>query len=115
LLAQLKTYMKELRRIAPPKGTGIANVDSGALYGARLMGPALFGPFDSVRFFHKYLQGGLEAHPDHTPEIAELIARQDETQDAHTIPVFSYGDQSSFNVLASGDNIVGIIDWETAG
>jgi aminoglycoside phosphotransferase len=30
-------------------------------------------------------------------------------------PVFTHGDMSSLNVLVDGDNIVGIIDWETAG
>jgi thiamine kinase-like enzyme len=29
--------------------------------------------------------------------------------------VFTHGDLSSLNVLASGDKITGIVDWETAG
>jgi len=29
--------------------------------------------------------------------------------------VFTHGDLSSLNVLVRGDQIVGIIDWETAG
>jgi thiamine kinase-like enzyme len=48
----------------------------------------------------------------HEPEISELISQQDKLQSA---PVFTHGDLSSLNVLASGDEIVGIIDWETAG
>lgn len=114
LLAQLKDYIEELRRVVPPQGTVIANVDGGMLYDPRLMGPSQFGPFDSIQSFHKYLRGGLEAHPDHTPEIAELIARQNEAQNTHTSHALTHGDLSSFNVLAAGDNIAGIIGWETA-
>ena len=29
--------------------------------------------------------------------------------------MFTHGDLSSLNVLARGDEVVGIVDWETAG
>jgi hypothetical protein len=41
-----------------------------------------------------------------------MIALQDGRQWALK---FTHGDLSSLNILARGDNIVGIIDWETAG
>lgn len=31
------------------------------------------------------------------------------------LPVFTHGDRSSLNVLVSGETIVGIVGWETAG
>ncbi len=112
LLNQLKSLVDELRRVTPPPGIGVANINGGPLYDIRLMGPSRFGPFPSIKDFHKHVRGGLEAHPDHTPEIAQLIAWH---ENANPVPVLTHGDLSSFNVLASGDRIVGIVDWETAG
>lgn len=65
-----------------------------------------------IHDFHRYLRGGLEANPEHRPEIRELISWQDELWSA---PVLTHGDLSSLNILASGNKVVGIIDWETAG
>ena len=72
-----------------------------------------FGPFRTVQDFHRHLRSGQEAHPEHIPEISELISQQDSLQSNPV--VFTYGDLSSLNVLASGDKIVGIVDWEPAG
>jgi len=55
---------------------------------------------------------GVDAHPNHIAEIGRLIAQHDTLQ---TALVFTHGDLSSLNILASGDDIVGIVDWETAG
>ncbi|KAF2007407.1 kinase-like protein [Amniculicola lignicola CBS 123094] len=113
ILDQLKDMVGELRHITPPTGIGVAQVDGGPLYDPRLPGTSNhFGPFRTIQDFHKHLRGGLEAHPVHEPEISALISQQDKLQSAS---VFTHGDLSSLNVLASGDKIVGIIDWETAG
>jgi aminoglycoside phosphotransferase len=113
VLDYLKKMVEEMRRITPPEEVGVANVDGGPLYDPRLPGSSLyFGPFKTVQDFHRYLRGGQEAHPDHWADISELIARQENTPSEL---VFTHGDLSSFNVLTSGDEIVGIIDWETAG
>lgn len=82
------------------------------LYDGRIHGPMQFGPFPSVHEFHRYLQGGLDANPNNPNDASELIAWQDKYQPT---PVFTHGDLSSLNVLARGDKLVGIIDWETAG
>ncbi|KAF1840069.1 kinase-like protein [Cucurbitaria berberidis CBS 394.84] len=113
LLGQLKQIVDEMRRIPPPEGTGVAHVNGGPLYDPRLPGTSKqFGPFDTIQDFHRHLRGGLEAHSQHKPEISELISLQDEPRSAL---VFTHGDLSSLNTLVSGDEIVGIIDWETAG
>ncbi|EOA88389.1 hypothetical protein ACJQWK_01450 [Exserohilum turcicum] len=113
LLDQLKKMVEEMRRISPPDNIGVANVDSGPLCDPRLPGTSdFFGPFKTVQDFHRHLRGGVEAHPDHQADISELISSQE------SIPsdlVFTHGDLSSLNILASGDEIAGIIDWETAG
>lgn len=113
ILDQLKDMVGEIRRIKPPTGTGVAHVDGGPLFDLRLPGTSNhFGPFETIQDFHRHLRNGLEAHPEHKPEISELISQQDALQ---SDLVFTHGDLSSLNVLASGDKVVGIIDWETAG
>ncbi|KAF4635892.1 hypothetical protein G7Y89_g2199 [Cudoniella acicularis] len=113
LLAQLKGLIEEMRKIQPPEGQGVSNVDGGQLWDCRIPGKTLcHGPFESIDDFHRYLRGGFDAHPDHYPEVSRLIELQDRPWPG---PVFTHGDLSSLNILIRGDEVVGIIDWETAG
>ncbi|KAI8937905.1 hypothetical protein NX059_005589 [Plenodomus lindquistii] len=113
ILGQLKKMIGEMRSITSSEGMGVAHVHGGPLYDPRLPGTSNhFGPFRTIRDFHRHLRGGLEAHPEHKVEISELTSWQDE----YSGPlVFTHGDLSSLNILAVGDEIVGIVDWETAG
>jgi len=113
ILLQLKKMVEEMRSIPPPQGQGVSNVDGGLLWDCRLPGTLLcHEPFTTIYSFYKYLRGGFDAHPDQFPEVNKLIA----LQNRHWLPpVFTHGDLSSLNVLVRGDQIVGIIDWETAG
>ncbi|OBT53992.1 hypothetical protein VE04_05964 [Pseudogymnoascus sp. 24MN13] len=111
ILSQLKEMVADMRKIAPPN-LAVSNVDGGILYDSRIHGPMRFGPFENIRGFHKHLRGGLEAHVDNLGDDSSLIAWQESTFPA---PVFTHGDLSSLNILARGDEVVGIIDWETAG
>jgi thiamine kinase-like enzyme len=113
ILDQLKSMIVQMRSILPPEGTGVAEVDRGPLFDYRLPGTTgHIGPFETVEDFHRYLRGGQEDHPQHLPEVRELISRHAEYQS--TI-AFTHGDLSSLKILVSGDKLVGIIDWETAG
>jgi aminoglycoside phosphotransferase (APT) family kinase protein len=113
ILDQLKSMIVQMRSILPPEGTGVAEVDRGPLFEYRLPGTTgHIGPFETVEDFHRYLRGGQEDHPQHLPEVRELISRHAEYQS--TI-AFTHGDLSSLKILVSGDKLVGIIDWETAG
>jgi len=113
LLHQLGTMVQEMRRIPCPEGTGVARVDGGPVYDPRMPGAVTrVGPFRTIQAFHSYLRRGVDAHPNHIAEIGRLIAQHDTLQ---TALVFTHGDLSSLNILASGDDIVGIVDWETAG
>ncbi|KAK1912775.1 hypothetical protein P3342_004711 [Pyrenophora teres f. teres] len=106
--------IEEMRHITPPDGIGVANVDGGPLYDMKLPGPSgHFGPFKTMYDFHRYLRGDLEAQQNHYPEISELISQQDKY--GSPPPVFTHGDLHSTNIIASGDKVVGIVDWETAG
>ncbi|RMZ67681.1 kinase subdomain-containing [Pyrenophora seminiperda CCB06] len=114
ILSQLKDMVGEIRRIPPPPGTGVAHANGGPLSDPRLpsVNSDYFGPFRTFQDFHKYLRRGMEVPPKDMPEVGEFIAQQDSIQPP---PVFTHGDLSSLNVIASGDKIIGIIDWETAG
>lgn len=115
---QLRRMMDELRSIPHPEHLGIANVTGGPLFDPRLPGHSLnFGPFKSTAGFHLHIREGCnrercEALPsDRRDEICKLI-----DQHEGTWPIcFVHGDLSSLNILARGDEVVGIVDWDTAG
>ncbi|KAL5331421.1 hypothetical protein ACEPPN_000951 [Leptodophora sp. 'Broadleaf-Isolate-01'] len=109
--SQLQGMVAEMRKLTPTTPM-VSNVDGGVLFDGRIHGPMQFGPFESIQKFHYYLRGGVEAHAENPDGVNELIAWQDGPWDA---PVFTHGDLSSLNILARGDKIAGIIDWETAG
>jgi hypothetical protein len=103
----------EMRSIPPPEGIGVAEVDGGPLFDYRLPGTTgHVRPFKTIEDFHRYLRRGQEDHPQHLPEVGGLISRHAEYQSAIA---FTRGDLSSLNILVSGDKVVGIIDWKTAG
>lgn len=62
--------------------------------------------------FHKYFRNDLKPQPGLRADLSELISLQENTPSAL---VFTHGNLSSLNILVSGDEVVGIIDWETAG
>lgn len=112
LLLRLRELVLEMRSIPAPSGE-IAGVDGGQLWDCRLpSGLERFGPFTDNDDFHRFLRKGLdEAPPDH-PDIQEMLQLQKQEWGP---PVFSHGDLSSLNILVHGEDITGIIDWETAG
>lgn len=114
ILAQLKRMTEELRGITPPEGVGVANVNGGPIYDPRLPRKSLWGPFKAVQDFHKELRDGADVDPNRRGlpwDIAALVSFHKQPSPV----VFTHGDLSSLNVLARGDEVVGIIDWETAG
>ncbi len=113
IMDQLKDMIAEMRCISPPQSMGVTSVNGGTLCDCRLPRPAAgsrFGPFEIVSDLHLWLRAGCEIH-DHT-EFRELIAMHE--QGAWPIG-FTHGDLSSLNILARGDDVVGIVNWETAG
>jgi serine/threonine protein kinase len=112
ILSQLRRFIHEMRQIPPP-GPRVANVDGGSLFDPRISVPTWrFGPFTSIQAFHEFLHDGLEPGPKVPSEVQQLI-----TQHAGPwpMPTFTHGDLSSLNILAQGDQITGIVDWETSG
>ncbi|KAM3426680.1 hypothetical protein MY4824_009863 [Beauveria thailandica] len=114
ILEGLRGMIQQLRQIPAPAGCGVSNVDGGAIYDGRLPGNGFWGPFRTIDDFHRELRGGVdepEFEGTAIPELEPLIAFQNQPWPC---PVFTHGDLSSFNVLARGDEVVGIVDWETA-
>jgi hypothetical protein len=112
ILSQVKRMIDEMRRI-PVVHANIANVDGGSLYDGRVAGTSLrFGPFHTAQEFHKHLRRGMEFHHNLHPEIKELIVQHEEP---YLSLNFTHGDLSSLNILARKDEVVAIVDWETAG
>lgn len=115
LFYQLRQMIQELRSIKPPKTIGVANVDGGPICDYRLPSKPFWGPFGSIRDFHKALVNGANVATEYAnmpPNLPELFSFYRTSLD---MPTFTHGDLSKSNVLVNGNQIVGIIDWETAG
>jgi thiamine kinase-like enzyme len=117
ILHQLKGYIQQLRNLIPP-GEGYV----GALSGCKafdLRVPALkegFESFASVAEFHLAIREGIDRVAEGTDERKDDFNRLVFLQNACTnITRFSHGDLSAHNILVNGNDITGIIDWETSG
>lgn len=112
ILAQLKGIVDEMRLILLPGGQGISSLAGGPLFDGRLPGGSFHGPFETTREFHKYLREGYEGGKEDALDANKLV----DFHNQYSRPlVFTHGDLSTMNIMARGDDIVGIIDWETAG
>ncbi|KAH8204687.1 hypothetical protein TruAng_001162 [Truncatella angustata] len=116
ILEQLKSVVTQLRGIEPPQDVGVANVNGGPIYDQRLPKKSKWGPFKTIQDFHKELRNGVETEDLRDPllvaGLSELISFHNKSWPTS---VFTHGDLSSLNVLTRDDDIVGVIDWETAG
>lgn len=115
VLASLRRVIQQLRQIPAPAGCGVSNVDGGQIYDPRLPGEKHWGPFRTVEDFHRKLRADLDEPINQgipLPGFERLTAfHRQSSPDV----VFTHGDLSSLNIMAKGDEVVGIIDWETAG
>ncbi|KAL3422394.1 hypothetical protein PVAG01_06550 [Phlyctema vagabunda] len=112
ILSQLKGIAEEMHDLTPPRGFGVSNIDGGELSDPRIPGPLNFGPYETIPDFHRYLRGGLMSNEENPIAVNELIKWQD---GFWPWPTFTHGDLSSSNILVRGDEIVGIVNWQTAG
>jgi len=113
IIQQLKEMVESMRRIPPPS-EAVSNVDGGRLWDCRLAGKTYdFGPFDNINTFHQHLRGGIDTVSERLPAtVNELIQLHGREWPA---PVLTHGNLSSLNIMAEGDTITSIVDWETAG
>ncbi|KAL1889987.1 hypothetical protein Sste5346_008566 [Sporothrix stenoceras] len=128
ILAQLKPMLAQLRNVprpSPQNGHGlpkvnadvVSGIDGGQFFDGNLPNKRFWGPFNTVKDFHRGLRGNLMVVPDEYTEerytdLRKLIALQEDY--VASPPVLTHGDLSANNILADGDNVTGIVDWETA-
>ncbi|RYC80987.1 hypothetical protein BFJ63_vAg16124 [Fusarium oxysporum f. sp. narcissi] len=115
ILDQLRSMLAELRNLQPENSMEISNVVGGPIYDQRLPTKSIWGPFRTIGEFHRALRNDIKpediAHDGAPPDLRSLISFQDKEWGR---PVFTHGDLSSMNILVRGDDVVGIVDWETA-
>lgn len=115
ILQQLRQMIQELRFIKPPKTIGIANSAGGPVYDCRLPSKLFWGPYTSIHEFHEALINDISVETDYEtmpPNLSELFRFY---RQSFGMPTFTHGDLSKSTVLVDGSQVVGIIDWETAG
>ncbi|PFH61723.1 hypothetical protein XA68_16444 [Ophiocordyceps unilateralis] len=115
ILEQLSRMLAELRSVPRPAGVGVSNVNGGPFEDCRLPSQARRSPYATTRNFHQALANDLDPDVEYGnlgPDVAELLCFYRESR--HDL-VLTHGDLSSLNILARGDQVVGIVDWETAG
>lgn len=134
ITSQLQRMFDELRRLQPPKRSGVESCIGGSLHDSRITHslPRIthslshkvppvprFGPFNSIQKFHLWLREGLNPseHPEREVDhdwidIKDMVEKQDGPWPA---TVFTHGDLNPSNIIVRGDEVVGIIDWEFAG
>lgn len=112
VLEGLRKMVLEMRSL-PPQSNAICNVSGGSLYDLRIPSKVLrFGPFKNALDFHDHLRNGTQIQGKACDEFLRLVSLHSQDWGA---PTFTHGDLSSLNILVRGDDVVGIIDWETAG
>ncbi|EME84115.1 uncharacterized protein MYCFIDRAFT_173163 [Pseudocercospora fijiensis CIRAD86] len=70
----------------------------------------LFGPFDNISSFHRFLRGGIPIESADTvfgEKVAEIHQRKYSIR-------FTPGDRASLNILMRDGRIAAIVDWECA-
>lgn len=107
----------QLRSIHPSANIGVASVNGGPVYDQRLPKKSNWGPFATIRELHSDLCNGIDRVTDGAtqtafPGLDELCSFYSQPWPC---PVFTHGDLRSFNIIAQGDKVIGIIDWATAG
>ncbi|KAF5020381.1 hypothetical protein F66182_7589 [Fusarium sp. NRRL 66182] len=115
ILDQLRRMVIELRSVPPPEGVSVGNVDGGPFFDCRLPSKLFWGPYAAIRGFHEALanNANIDAEYKNLPlEVSELFGFY---RQANRELVLTHGDLSSLNILIQDDEVVGIVDWETAG
>lgn len=116
ILDQLQRMLTELRSVCPPAGIhGVAGVDGGCFCDCRLPTKTIWGPFPTARCFHEALANGADLDIEYEglpPDVSSLFKFY---RGYGNQVVLTHGDLSSLNILVRQDEVVGIVDWDTAG
>ncbi|KAI7283103.1 hypothetical protein KC345_g3098 [Hortaea werneckii] len=111
IVTDLSSYIKQLRALKPAKNFGVSSTEGGRCRDVRVGTAKLFGPFEDVASFHKFIRGGLPAgafRDTFGDEFVEIHQRNYSVR-------FTHGDLASLNILIREGKVASIIDWECAG
>ncbi|ODA76416.1 hypothetical protein RJ55_08262 [Drechmeria coniospora] len=114
VLEQLRGII-EPRSVPPPDGAAVASLDGGPFYDYRLS-KLHWGTFATVRKFHEALIDDISLDTEYT-SLPTYLTHSDLLafyRQAGNELVLTHGELSSLNILLRGDEVVGIVDWETA-
>ncbi|KAI9713508.1 MAG: hypothetical protein M1820_000890 [Bogoriella megaspora] len=115
VLDQLRKYVDEMRELDPPRPHCVEGTFGGQLFDPKLPEARQgYGPFPTLRKFHSYLRLGMDRHSPNCEEVNDLMDWHEKECDDYAT-CFTHGDLCSSNILVSGGNISGIVDWESAG
>ncbi|KAG5994645.1 hypothetical protein E4U52_000940 [Claviceps spartinae] len=112
ILEQLRLVANEMRKIEVFEDVGVSDICGGPIYDTRLPGRSHWGLFPSISAFHRHLRNGIMPDDIRDPESIPHDSNFEATILLWGNPVFTHGDWSSVNILAKGDEVVGILDWE---
>ncbi|KAF3802640.1 hypothetical protein GCG54_00006750 [Colletotrichum gloeosporioides] len=116
ILDQLKDIACQLRAIPPPPGGAeVSNVDGGSIWDCRLPSKEFWGPFATAKDFHREFVQPVPLEAERRGELADSYELLDFYRRWDDSLVFTNGYISSLNVSVRGDDVVGVIGWETAG
>ncbi|MCJ1485790.1 hypothetical protein MMC06_005965 [Schaereria dolodes] len=110
LLSQLHDYIVQLRSIPPLLPGKVGDINYSRLYDDRIQGLG-FGPFETIRDFHKFLRNGTTTCPS-IPEAEQVTVAHEREE---YVTCFTHGDLNTFNIMVRNGKVVGILDWEMAG
>ncbi|KAJ6460804.1 kinase-like domain-containing protein [Mycena vitilis] len=112
VLAELESYVRQIRSLVPPSPGLVASVDGGSCWDHRI-GTRRAGPFSNHDDFHRFLRldSDLSRWDDDNDRDKMVV-------DSHSqkyLSKFTHGDLVPRNVLVHEGRISAIIDWDCAG
>lgn len=108
---QVARYIEQLRALQPPDKQKVSSTNGGRCRDIRVGTVKLFGPFDDISSFHRFIRGGIPIETAGTvfgDKVAEIHQRKYSIR-------FTHGDLASLNILMRNGRIAAIVDWECAG
>lgn len=115
ILDQLRRIVTELRSVPCPEGTSVGGVGGGPFCDCRLPSRLLWGPYTTVRDFHRAFANDADIDAEYANLPSDVSKLFDFYRQSGNRLVLTHGDLSSLNTLVEADQVTGIVDWETAG
>ncbi|KAI1164012.1 hypothetical protein F5B18DRAFT_291716 [Nemania serpens] len=92
-------------------------MNGGPIFDDRLSGSLLKSRFRTIDDFHRELREHFDLEKVNAASVPDDLLQFAAFHEKQTAAwsTLTHGDLSSLNILAKGDDVVGIVDWETTG